>query len=176
MKIGKDYEFAFRSGIYDVPGLRFGNEINKIKEFDGKFRDFLEQNEVDLTSPTVEKVGLLFDTQTDKKYSRIKSAWAKNITQPWSKLENEFEIFQNSSPVNDPRTLSFILNMPAIARQSSSPLTYDSFINKYVYPAVAPLDISNPSLDSLGALGSFISTPPENEVAGLLTSFPETFI
>ena len=176
MKVGKDYEFAFRSGIYDVPGLRFGNEINKIKEFDGKFRDFLEQNDVDLMSPTVEKVGLLFDTQTDKKYSRIKSAWAKNITQPWSKLENEFEIFQNSSPVNDPRTLSFILNMPAIARQSSSPLTYDSFINKYVYPAVAPLDISNPSLDSLGALGSFISTPPGNEVAGLLTSFPETFI
>ena len=171
-KVGKDYEFAYRSGEYNVPNLRFSNEIKKIKEFKKSLNDLLETNDVSISSPSFEKIGLVMDNESNGAPKGVGSVWAKKMTQPWEKLERGFSDFKRQNSVMDKNVLSIITSLPSINRKSS--FGYVDFIESYFYPSRSPREPNSPKLGETN-LGAFGNTIPGNEVKGFLTKYSDTF-
>ena len=175
-KVGKDYEFAYRAGKYNVPNLRFLSEIKKLKIFKKQLGDFLKDNDVSMKDKSLDKIGLLYKSDPKETYSNLGSIWFKNKTQPWEKTEKGFKAFSTKSPANDKTTLAFVLNMPNINRKYSSENSppFSQFIEDYVYPSRNPKDTSSPTLSSNNNAG-YQQTTPGNEVKGYLTNFGQSF-
>mgnify|MGYP003640006678 CR=1 FL=1 len=171
-KVGKDYEFAYRSGEYNVPNLRFSNEIKKIKEFKKSLNDLMEENGVPISSPSFEKIGLVMDSEPNGAPKGVGSVWSKKVTQPWEKLEKGFSDFKRQDSVIDKNVLSIIMSLPSINRKSS--FGYIDFIESYFYPSRSPKEPSSPKLGETN-LGAFGNTIPGNEVKGFLTKYSDTF-
>ncbi len=175
-KVGKDYEFAHRAGKYNVPNLRFLNEIKKLKIFKKQLSDFLGDNDISMKDKSLDKIGLLYKSDPKETYHNLNSVWFKNKTQSWEKAEKGFKSFSTKSPANDKTTLAFVKNVPDIYRKysSDSPPPFSQFIEDYVYPPRSPKDTSSPSLGSDNN-SSYNQVVPGNEVKGYLTSFGESF-
>ncbi|MBC8225782.1 MAG: hypothetical protein H8E74_01405, partial [Gammaproteobacteria bacterium] len=175
-KVGKDYEFAHRTGKYNVPNLRFLNEIKKLKIFKKQLGDFLDDNDISMKDKSLDKIGLLYKSDPKETYHNLNSVWFKNKTQSWEKTEKGFKSFSTKSPANDKTTLAFIKSMPNIYRKYSSdnPPPFSQFIEDYVYPPRSPKDTSSPSLGSDNN-SSYDQVVPGDEVKGYLTSFGESF-
>ena len=175
-KVGKDYEFAHRTGKYNVPNLRFLNEIKKLKIFKKQLSDFLDNNDISMKDKSLDKIGLLYKSDPKETYHNLNSVWFKDKTQSWEKAEKGFKSFSTKSPANDKTTLAFVKSLPDIYRKysSDSPPPFNQFIEDYVYPPRSPKDTSSPSLGSDNN-SSYNQVVPGNEVKGYLTSFGESF-
>jgi len=134
--IGKDYEMAIQNGTYNVPGLRFSNEVKKINLFKKQLNNLFVSNDVSVEDPALEKIGLMFDPSPGKLYKKVESVWVKYVGEQWKTLDIEYTTFSKKSPANDKTTLSFILHMPTIYRKylSDNSPPFSEFIADYYYP------------------------------------------
>ena len=200
--VGKNYELAVQKKEYDIPGLRFSNEVKKINVFKKQLNNLFVSNNVSLEDPALEKIGIMFNPDPAKLYKKIESVWVKNIGERWKSLDIDYASFSEKTPANDKTTISFILNMPTIYRKylSDSSPPYSEFIKNYYYPEpVSPSEVNKRNIQnrkkraqsgkgtSTGETNS-ASDPvsytdpidplaifPGNEVQGMVSNFLENF-
>ena len=188
MSIGKDYECAYRLGIYNVPNLRFGKKISKIQKFHSKVVDLLSKSNVKLSNVDFIAIrkALYGEVElVDEITCYMKSQTFEDLTKGTKNLHKK-------DPFSDPLIVNIVFNAPEIVRNSKSadPMSYDLFIAEYFTSvpkagSTDPLSAANSllggfSTNGTGAAacaanfaGTFLETVPGNEVSGQLTKFSD---
>ena len=191
--VGRAYECAFRNGTYNVPNLRFGTRINKVKKFQAKLKDILSN----ALGSSWEKnsTSLALRQSFTKEKPSFDQVWIKNVLEEWIQVKTGAKNMGKKDPFNDMTTVNFVLNAPQIARDflSDKPKDYKTFIEQYYvptpqFPQADPLDPLQGASTLLGAfgsngtgaascasnfVGSFLETVPGNQVSGQLTKYSD---
>lgn len=190
--VGRAYECAYRNGTYNVPNLRFGTRINKVKKFQAKLNEIIFQK-AGLNKKHITSIALR-QSFPDNKIS-FDQIWIKSNLEEWIQVKTGAKNMGKKDPFNDPATVNFILNAPEIARDflSEKPKDYKTFIEQYYvptpnFPQADPLDPLQGASTLLGAFGSngtgapscaanfagsFLETVPGNQVSGQLTKYSD---
>ena len=85
--VGKDYECAYKLGRYNVPNLRFGTKINKVKKFSAQINKIIKRSEIKLARINSLALGQTYIN--DKMV--IDQIWAQNILDEWFQMEQAQE-------------------------------------------------------------------------------------
>tara|TARA_R110002096_G_scaffold149051_1_gene310291 strand:+ start:4151 stop:9298 length:5148 start_codon:yes stop_codon:yes gene_type:complete len=191
--VGRAYECAYRNGTYNVPNLRFGTRIKKVKKFQAKINEIIFQK-AGMKKKHIKAIALRHSSLDNK--ASFDQIWTKHsFTEEWMQVKTGAKNMGKKDPFNDPATINFILNAPEIARDflSEKPKDYKTFIEQYYvptpnFPQADPLDPLQGASTLLGAFGSngtgapscaanfagsFLETVPGNQVSGQLTKYSD---
>ena len=147
-KMGKDYEFEYRTDAYAVPNLKFGKVIRRIKQLRSRIQSLLFENSILISS--IDKIAFKATRFPSKNPLENVELHLEEIQILYKGLSNpEIITIDNAtqvSPYNDSVAVNFFMNCKEISkayyRWDEKTTSYRKFIDEYYYYPVTPTPLS----------------------------------